>query len=96
VPASVARVAEREGAGDRLTLERLKALPAPDLDQQYIIGQVAGHLAAVSAYETEAAHGSSAALRAFATGTLPTLREHLQIAFEDARRVGDDNPLRSP
>ncbi len=33
-----ARVAEREGVGDRLTLERLKALPAPDLDQQYIIG----------------------------------------------------------
>jgi len=74
VPASVARVAEREGVGDRLALTRLKLLPPADLDQQYIIGQVGGHLAAVSAYETEASHGNNPALRAFATGTLPTAR----------------------
>jgi len=95
-PSSVARVTEREGPGDRLALALLKALPPTDLDQQYLIGQVGGHLAAVSAYETEAAHGNNAALRAFATGTLPTLREHLEVAFEDARHVGGDNPLRAP
>ena len=95
VPPGNVVVPERENAADRLALARLAKLPPADMDQEYLIQQVGDHLATVSVFTTEARDGANPALRAFANSELPMLKEHLQVALMDAKRVGGDNPLRS-
>ena len=94
VPPASALVPERENAADRLALARLAKLPPADMDQEYLIQQVGDHLATVSVFNTEAVFGTNPALRAFAKSELPTLREHLEVALANARRVSGANPLR--
>lgn len=93
-PPATTVVPERENAADRLALARLAKLPTTDMDQEYLIQQVGDHLATVSVFTAEAQSGTNPALRAFAKAELPMLKEHLQIALSDARRVSGDNPLR--
>ena len=94
VPPENTVVPGRENAADRLVLARLAKLPPADMDQEYLITQVADHLATVSVFTTEAVDGANPALRAFAKSELPILREHLEVALANARRVSGDNPLR--
>ncbi|WP_448191981.1 DUF4142 domain-containing protein [Azospirillum sp. sgz301742] len=60
----------------------LRNLSGPAFDRQYIQGQVTAHREAVALFEqaSQASSPDMADIRSFATQTLPTLRQHLQMA----------------
>ncbi|HYH37934.1 MAG TPA: DUF4142 domain-containing protein [Azospirillum sp.] len=83
-------LAARHGVAPAGTMEprhvtmatNLRALSGPAFDQQYVQGQVLAHREAVTLFE-QAAQSTSpdmADIRSFAAQTLPTLRQHLQMA----------------
>jgi putative membrane protein len=49
-------------------------------DHDYIHGQVAAHMDAVKVFQAEIDNGQDADLKAFATATLPTIKQHLTMA----------------
>ena len=87
VPASVARVAEREGVGDRLALTRLKLLPPADLISNTSSGKWAVIWRRFPRTRPKPRMATTPHCEHLLRARYP-LREHLQIAFEDARRVG--------
>ncbi len=54
-------------------------------DHDYIRGQVAAHTAAMAVFQSEIDNGQDADLKAFATATLPTIKQHLTLAQRLAR-----------
>ncbi len=57
-------------------------------DHDYIQDQILGHEDAVKAFQTEIDSGQDADLKAFATSTLPTIKQHLIMA----QRLGGVHP----
>jgi len=55
-------------------------------DRRYTREMVAGHTAAIAAYEKEASDGQNADLKAYAKDTLPTLEKHKKAA-QDAEKA---------
>jgi putative membrane protein len=49
-------------------------------NHDYIADQIAGHQAAVSAFQDEATNGTDPDLKAFAQSSLPTVQQHLAMA----------------
>jgi putative membrane protein len=86
--------APRESEAARLATLRLGDIPAAGFDQQYLLQQVGDHLAAVSLYSTEADEGRNRQLRAFAGHELGMLQAHLQLAVDDAARIGGSSPFK--
>jgi len=66
--------------------ECLAGLRGEDFDREFVKHQVAAHMCAVQLFEAEAERGRDADIKAFASRTLPTLREHLRMAREHAQR----------
>lgn len=64
----------------RKDADKLKDKSGAEFDRSYMKHMVADHKKDIEAYEKEAREGKDAELRAFAERTLPTLREHLQMA----------------
>lgn len=64
------------------THERLAKLSGEEFDREYMAHMVKDHEEDVAMYERGAAELQDAALKAYATRTLPVLREHLQQARE--------------
>jgi putative membrane protein len=62
----------------------LKAMQGAAFDKAYASQMVKDHQAAVALFEDEAKSGKDANLKAFASATLPTLREHLKMAEDIA------------
>jgi len=60
-------------------VQRLDAMPEPDFDRAYANQAVEDHIAAVQLFES-ATNLPDKDLRKFAVKTLPTLRDHLQMA----------------
>jgi len=58
----------------------LKAMQGAAFDKAYASQAVKDHQGAVALFEEEANSGKDANLKAFASATLPTLREHLKMA----------------
>ncbi|MDQ6684350.1 MAG: DUF4142 domain-containing protein [Pseudomonadota bacterium] len=58
----------------------LARLSGDALDRRFASMMVSDHVAAVSLYEKEARAGSDTQLKGFADKTLPTLRQHLEMA----------------
>jgi putative membrane protein len=75
-------------ADDRAIYQRLSALSGPSFDQAYATAMVQDHQHDISDFEKEASTGKNLEIRKFASNTLPTLREHLQLAQDMARSVG--------
>ena len=75
-------------ADQRAKLDALKGRTGADFDRQYAseVG-VAAHEEAVALFDDYAKNGTDAGLKAFATKTLPTLREHLDMARKMAASV---------
>ena len=67
------------------TFEALKAKKGADFDAAFIKHLAERHQAAIRLFTQEAKSGEAAALRDFATATLPVLEEHLKIARELAK-----------
>ena len=61
-------------------LEMLKAKKGAEFDAAFIAHMVEGHDKAIALFKKQAKSGGAAALRDFATRTLPTLEQHLKIA----------------
>jgi putative membrane protein len=68
----------------------LELRSAKSFDQAYANNQVKAHEATIKLFEDEAATGKDAELKAFATETLPKLKEHLSHAKELAKAHGGD------
>lgn len=65
---------------DYEALHHLKELSGPEFDLTYVRNMVSDHINAVNEFEAASDNLSDPALRKFAKDTLPTLREHSQMA----------------
>ncbi|MDQ1228694.1 DUF4142 domain-containing protein [Sphingomonas sp. SORGH_AS_0879] len=61
-------------------LDQLKGLNGTAFDQAYIAEQTAGHQQTLDTLKAYAATGESAPLKTFATGLIPTVTAHLNMA----------------
>lgn len=67
-------------AQQQQTLDQLKGLNGTAFDQAYIAAQTAGHQQTLDTLKAYAATGDSAPLKTFATGLIPTVTAHLNMA----------------
>lgn len=85
--AELKRVAAKEGITlptqmsekDQATCDQLSQLKGDQFDQAYTKAMLKDHEKDVSDFEQEASSGSNDAVKQFATRTLPTLKEHLEM-----------------
>jgi len=70
---------EAVDAKDAAMTDHLQGLSGAAFDTAYLKGQKKAHLQAIRLFNAEAAHGTDPDLKAFATATLPTLKEHLSM-----------------
>lgn len=64
----------------RSEVTKLSGMSGADFDREYTKMMVSDHRKDVSEFEKQSTRGTDADLKAFATKTLPTLREHLRMA----------------
>lgn len=69
-------------------MDRLEKLSGKEFDRAYIQAMVGDHEHAVGAFQSFAAHGQDADLKAWAAKTLPTLQEHERLAKTTAASIG--------
>src|SRR5215470_1788973 len=65
---------------DRELIDRLGKLSGPEFDREYMRAMVDDHEKDVAKFEREVKAGRDADVKAFAERTLPTLRQHLELA----------------
>ena len=73
---------------DYRAIYRLQSLPGDEFDQSYATEMVSDHTNAISEFQTAAQSLTDKKLKAFAGKTLPTLREHYEMAVEMADKLG--------
>ena len=66
----------------KATHDRLVKLSGAEFDRAYVREMVSGHKKAVDAFTRESTSGSDSEVKAWATKTLPTIREHLRMIEE--------------
>src|SRR5262249_22148137 len=76
-------VSEKQKASYKM----LSSKKAADFDKSYMSAMVKDHQEDVAAFQKEADSGNDPDLKAFASKTLPTLKEHLRMAQEVAHEV---------
>jgi putative membrane protein len=67
---------------------KLSAKTGAEFDREYMEMQVIAHQDAITLFEHESTQGTDATIKAFATRTLPTIREHQKMAHDIADSVG--------
>jgi putative membrane protein len=67
-------------------LDKLASITAQAFDRIYMEGQIKGHEEAIKLFENEAKNGQDADLKNWASKTLPTLKEHLQMAKDASEK----------
>ena len=73
--------------------DRLARLQGDAFDREYMDLMVKDHVEAVDLFTNESKNGKDQDLKAFATKTLPTLKEHLQMAQDlSGKPKGKTNP----
>lgn len=72
----------------RQSIDKLSKLSGADFDREYMRQQLKAHEKAISLFERQANKGKDTELKTFASNTLPTLREHQQMARDTAGKVG--------
>jgi putative membrane protein len=68
-------------------VSKMSALSGAEFDRKYMEHMVKDHEKDVAAFERESTAGSDADVKAWAAKTLPTLREHLQLARDTHMKV---------
>jgi len=76
------------GMKDRALYKRLSGLSGADFDRAYMDAMVKDHKEDIAEFQKESDSGKDQSVKQFATDTLPTLREHLQMAERAASAVG--------
>jgi putative membrane protein len=69
------------------TVDRLTKLSGAEFDRQYMEAMVKDHKEDISKFQSEAEKAKDADVKKFASQTLPTLKEHLQLAQSAAQQV---------
>ena len=69
-------------------IDKLSKLSGAEFDKEYMADMVKDHEEDVAAFETQAKDGGTAEIKEFAGKTLPTLKSHLEMAREVAKKVG--------
>jgi len=72
---------------DQKTYDQLSKLSGEAFDRAYAKDMVRDHQHDIAAFKEEASGGQKAAIKDFASQTLPTLQEHLKLAREMERTV---------
>ncbi|HKI01354.1 MAG TPA: DUF4142 domain-containing protein [Thermoanaerobaculia bacterium] len=72
----------------RKEMDKVSKLSGAEFDKMYMSHMLKDHHKDISEFEKEAAKGADSSLKSFAQTTLPTLREHLQMAQSIAPKVG--------
>jgi putative membrane protein len=72
---------------DYQAIQRLQSLAGDQFDQSYATEMVSDHTNAISEFQIAAESLTDKKLKAFAGKTLPTLREHYQMAVEMAGKL---------
>ena len=72
----------------RQEMDKLSKLSGAAFDKMYMSHMVKDHQKDVKEFEKESTAGKDMDVKQFATDTLPTLREHLQMAQTTATKVG--------
>ena len=67
-------------ADDRTKIEKFSSMSGHDFDRAYIAGMIEDHKKDVALFEKEASDGKDPAVKQFAQETLPTIKEHLDMA----------------
>jgi putative membrane protein len=67
-------------ADQQATLDRLKGKTGADFDSAYAAAQVDAHQKTLDALNAYASGGDNEALKTFATGLVPTVTAHLNLA----------------
>jgi len=83
------KVAERMDQAHQEAADKLAKLEGAEFDRQFAHWMVKDHEEAVNLFSAEAKDGKDEDLKAFATKTLPTLKEHLKMAQELEKTVKD-------
>jgi putative membrane protein len=73
---------------DQALMDRLQGLSGAAFDKAYMSSMVKDHETDIADFEKEANSGSDEDFKNFAAKTLPTLREHLSMAKQDATTMG--------
>lgn len=69
-------------------IDKLSALIGTQFDQAFIKDQLKDHEEDVRKFQAEAENGSNAQIKSFASSTLPTLKEHLNMAKDLKKSKG--------
>jgi putative membrane protein len=77
-------------AKHQAAVQKLSALSGDKFDKEYVKMMVSDHKKDVGEFQKEASRGTDADIKAFASSTLPTLQEHLQMI----QRINDKMMLR--
>jgi predicted outer membrane protein len=75
-------------AKDQALVNRLSGLSGDAFDKAYIGAMVKEHETDIAEFEREANSGKDDDFKSFASKTLPTLKEHLQMAKDAASTIG--------
>jgi putative membrane protein len=73
---------------DQALYNRLNGMSGSEFDKTYMEHMVKDHQKDITEFQQEADSGKDSDVKAFASKTLPTLRQHLQMAKEAAEAVG--------
>lgn len=68
-------------------VDKLTKLSGADFDKQYMDAMVSDHKEDIKKFQQVADKGKDAELKQFASQTLPTLKEHLQLAESTVQQV---------
>src|SRR5215469_5163887 len=68
-------------------IDKLAKLSGTDFDKRYISDMVSDHKTTINAFQKEADKGKDADVKQFASKTLPTIKEHLQLAESTDKEV---------
>ncbi len=85
---------DRLAAMDQLAMRHLEAVKPVDFDQLYVMEQIGGHLAMLTAFQTQADNGTNAQLKELVRKWMPTIQAHLQLAVDTAKHVGGASPFK--
>jgi putative membrane protein len=78
-------------AKDQATYDRLSKLSGSQFDKAYAQDMVKDHTTDVAKFKHEASSGKSASIKSFASQTLPTLQQHLNMAKQMSQTVSASN-----
>jgi putative membrane protein len=73
-------IAEGLDSKHQSRVDKLSKLSAADFDKAYVKDQLKDHQSDVKDFSAEAQNGTDPNVKAFASATLPTLQEHLDLA----------------